>query len=71
MKNNQIKYNMQNNLTECPQCFGVKELMTPKKTIGFEYQTCSLCNSEGKINSEIAADFIFAMNEDNFETNDN
>lgn len=63
---------MKNNLTECPQCFGVKELMTPKKTIGFEYKICSLCNGEGEINSEIAADFVFAMNgEDNFETNDN
>ena len=58
---------MKNNLTECPQCLNAKEIMTPKETKGFEYKTCSLCNGQGSVDSQIADDFIFAMNEDNFE----
>ena len=62
---------MKNNLTECPQCLGSEKIMTPKETKGFEYPTCSLCKGHGKVEEEIADDFIFAMNgEDNFETND-
>ena len=62
---------MKNNLKECPQCLGAKEIMEPKKTKGFEYKTCSLCNGTGEVDSQIADDFIFAMNgEDDFETND-
>jgi len=62
---------MKSNLTECPKCLGQGELMEPKKTKGFEYKTCSLCNGHGKVDEQIADDFIFAMSgEDNFETND-
>lgn len=61
---------MNNNLKECPQCLGAEKIMIPKKTKGFEYKTCSLCKGVGKVDLQIADDFIFAMNEDNFETND-
>lgn len=61
---------MQNNEEECPKCLGIGEVMESKKTKGFEYKTCSLCNGSGYVNNQIADDFIFAMNEDNFETND-
>ena len=62
---------MKSNLKECPSCLGAKEKMVPKETKGFEYKTCSLCNGHGSVDSQIADDFIFAMNgEDNFETND-
>ena len=61
---------MQNNLVDCPKCLGTKEVMVPKQTKGFEYPTCSLCKGHGKVEEEIADDFIFAMNEENFETND-
>ena len=62
---------MKSNLKECPQCLGAKEIMVSKQTKGFEYKTCSLCNGHGNVDSQIADDFIFAMNgEDDFETND-
>lgn len=62
---------MKNNLKECPKCLSVGTLMEPKQTKGFEYKTCSLCNGHGSVDSQIADDFIFAMNgEDDFETND-
>ena len=61
---------MNNNLTECPQCLNAKEIMVPKQTKGFEYKTCNLCKGTGQVDSQIADDFVFAMNEDNFETND-
>ena len=62
---------MNNNLIECPQCLSVGTLMVPKQTKGFEYKTCSLCNGTGEVDSQIADDYIFAMNgEDDFETND-
>jgi DnaJ-class molecular chaperone len=57
-------------LVECTQCLGAKEIMTPKETKGFEYKKCSLCNGHGKVEQQLADDFVFAMNEDNFETND-
>jgi len=61
---------MNSNLTECPQCLGAKEIMTPKQTKGFEYKQCSLCEGKGEVDSQIADDYIFAMNgEDDFETN--
>ena len=61
---------MNKNKTDCPKCLGAKELMEAKKTTGFEYKTCSLCKGEGEVLTQIADDFIFAINEDNFEENE-
>jgi len=61
---------MSGNLEECPKCLGIGELMEAKSTKGFKYETCSLCNGSGKVDEQMADDFVFAMNEDNFETND-
>lgn len=58
---------MNSNQTECPKCLGAKEIMEPKKTKGFVYKTCDLCDGNGYVSNQIADDFIFAMNEDNFE----
>jgi hypothetical protein len=58
------------NKTECPKCLGAKELMEPKKEKGFEYKVCNLCKGEGIVPLDLADDFIFAINEDNFESND-
>jgi hypothetical protein len=62
---------MQHNLEhseQCPQCIGAKEIMVPKETKGFKYINCNLCNGKGLVQSQIADDFIFAMTEDNFES---
>lgn len=59
-----------NNKVECPQCLGTKQVMIAKETKGFEYKDCKLCDEHGKVEQEIADDYIFAMNEDNFESND-
>ena len=62
---------MKNNKTECPSCLGEGVVMEGKKTTkGFEYSTCNLCNGNKVVSQELADDYIFAMNEDNFETND-
>ena len=62
---------MKNNKTECPACIGVGEVMEgKKKTKGFEYKTCNLCNGNKVVSQELADDYVFAKNEDNFETND-
>jgi len=58
---------MQDNLTECPKCLGIGKIMEAKKTKGFEYKTCSLCNGSGYVDNQIAEDFIFSINENNFE----
>lgn len=42
----------------CPKCLGAQELMTPKKTRGFEYLVCDLCGGAGDVPSDIASDFI-------------
>ena len=55
------------NKVECPQCVGAKEIMVPKETKGFKYEKCTLCNGTGEVTSQLASDFIFAMNEDNFD----
>jgi hypothetical protein len=61
---------MKENFTQCPKCIGAKEVMVPKKTKGFKYEPCNLCDRQGVVNKEIADDFIFAIDEDNFENND-
>lgn len=56
---------------DCPKCLGTGETMEgKKKKKGFEYKVCNLCNGKGKVPDEIANDYIFSLNEDNFETND-
>jgi hypothetical protein len=52
---------------ECPQCVGAKEIMVPKETKGFKYEKCTLCNGTGKVTPQLADDYVFAMNEDNFD----
>lgn len=51
----------------CPKCFGSKQVMEPKESKGFEYKDCTLCNGEGTVSSDVSEDFIFSINEDNFE----
>lgn len=54
------------NKVECSKCLGAKEVMTPKKTRGFEYKTCDLCNGQGKVEKDIADDYIISLNEDEY-----
>jgi glutaredoxin len=53
----------------CPKCLGAKEIMQPKANgkKGFEYQDCTLCKAEGVVTSELESDYLFSMNEDDFE----
>lgn len=60
---------MRNNV-ECPKCLGAKEIMTPKKTRGFEYEKCTLCQGTGLVPQELEDDYILSLNEDRLETND-
>ena len=55
---------------ECPQCLGAKEIMVPKDTKGFKYEKCSLCNGTCNLDPQLYDDYIFSLDEDNFETND-
>jgi hypothetical protein len=55
---------------ECPKCFGIVEVMEPLKKKGFKYKTCTLCKGKGTVPKELADDYVFSLNEDNFETND-
>jgi DnaJ-class molecular chaperone len=52
---------------ECPKCFGAKEVMEPRETKGFEYRTCTLCGGSGIVSTQVAQDFIFSLNEENFD----
>jgi len=58
---------MVNNSEECPKCLGITETMEANETIGFKYKKCTLCKGTGKVPSELADDYIFSLNEDNFE----
>jgi len=57
----------------CPKCLGGSDVMvsnTDEKnhnTKGFKYKKCTLCKGKGIVNSELAEDYIFSLNEDNFE----
>ena len=56
---------------DCPKCLGTGETMEgKKKKKGFEYNICNLCKGRGKVPDEIAKDYVFSLNEDDFETND-
>lgn len=56
--------------TECPKCLSAKEIMVPKETKGFKYEKCTLCNGTGEVPLQLSDDYIFSLDEDNFETND-
>lgn len=58
------------NKTECVKCLGLGETMEAKETRGFEYKQCTLCKGEGVISTELADDYIFSLNEENFEENE-
>jgi RecJ-like exonuclease len=58
---------MSNKTTICPKCLGAKEIMTPKKTRGFEYINCNLCEGTGEVDEQLNDDFIFAQNEENYD----
>ena len=58
---------MSNNIKTCPKCLGSKELMTPKKTRGFEYLKCNICNGIGEVEKQLYDDYIFSLDEDNFD----
>jgi hypothetical protein len=53
----------------CPKCVGAKQIMEPnvKPKVGFTYNTCTLCNGVGFVNSELEEDFLLSLNEDNFD----
>jgi DnaJ-class molecular chaperone len=55
-------------LEDCPKCLGTGDTMEgKKKKRGFEYKVCDLCNGKGKVHEEIAKDYVFSLNENNFE----
>lgn len=58
---------MEKNKTQCPKCLELGEVMEAKPTRGFEYRKCNLCHGEGTVIQELADDFIFSINEENFE----
>ncbi len=55
------------NKTQCPCCLGEKTIMVAKETRGFNYKECNLCKGEGVVSTELADDYIFSLNEENFE----
>jgi hypothetical protein len=60
---------MKNSMVECPKCLGVKEIMTTRETHGFKYEPCSLCDDEGLVTEELSSDYIFSLNEENYDDN--
>jgi len=55
---------------ECPKCLGQIKTMEANESVGFKYKTCTLCRGKGTVPKELADDYIFSLNENNFETND-
>lgn len=51
----------------CPNCLGTKQIMTPRKSRGFDYNRCKLCDENGLVDEEIAEDYALSMNEDLIE----
>lgn len=63
--------NNNNPLVECPKCLGINIIMEGEENKkGFKYRTCSLCKGKGVVPEQLSDDYIFSLNEDNFETND-
>jgi len=52
---------------QCPCCVGTGEIMIAKKTRGFEYKPCWLCNQKGVVSPIIADDYILSLNEEDVE----
>ena len=53
--------------TDCPKCFGSKQVMEAREDKGFKYEECSLCKGKGIVPEQVAEDFEFSITEDNFE----
>lgn len=47
----------------CPNCLGVKQIMTPRKKRGFQYEDCNYCDDNGLVTEEQEENFILSMNE--------
>lgn len=58
---------MKNSEVECPKCLGAKELMEPKPTKGFEYRNCNICKGKGTVSSVLYDDYIFSLDEENYD----
>ena len=43
---------------ECPKCLGVKILMTPKETRGFEFKDCDICEGKGVVLPDLHLSFV-------------
>ena len=52
---------------ECPKCLGQNDVMEPREKKGFKYTKCNLCNSVGTVSQELYDDYIFSLNEENYE----
>lgn len=62
---------MEKNKTQCPKCLELGEIMEAKPIRGFEYKKCNLCQGEGTVTQELADDYVFSLNEDLLESNEN
>lgn len=49
--------------TLCPNCLGVKQVMTARSKRGFHYKNCNYCDDNGLVTEEQEEDFILSMNE--------
>lgn len=58
---------MSKNKTTCVKCIGAKKIMTPRETKGFNYEECTLCKGSGEVSIELADDYIFSLNEENYD----
>lgn len=52
---------------QCTQCLGSKQYMVPKKTTGFEYKDCTLCDENGEISPDVAEDFNLSLDENTID----
>ena len=60
-----------NKQTLCPKCVGAKTIMEPRTTRGFDYNKCSLCEGTGIVTPELADDYIFSLNEESINDEQN
>lgn len=52
---------------QCSLCLGSKKYMVPKKTTGFEYKDCTLCDENGEIAEDVAEDFNLSLDENTID----
>ena len=45
-------------MKECPKCIGAKVIKQPKKTRGFEYVDCNVCEGKGVVLDVLHQSFI-------------